>query len=101
MSSRVQLKNLQSLQSLVSDCRGKIGILKSKGTPDVDVNLLNTEAVIHKMYEKDKRKDNIMFNIPEQMNDQRNDQIAADKPTVQKVASTLGIPLSDPNLIRL
>lgn len=99
MSSRVQLKNLQSLQSLVNDCRGKIGILKSKGTPDVDVNLLNTEAVIHKLYEKDKRKDNIMFNIPEQMNGQRND--AADKPTVQKVASTLDIPLIDPNLIGL
>lgn len=99
---KAQLKNLQALKSLVDDLKAEVDILKGRGSPGLNVSMVETEVIIREMSEREKRKNNIiLFNIPEEMNGHKNDQIAADKSTAQKIASVLDIPLMDPNPIRL
>ncbi|GJQ81419.1 hypothetical protein Trydic_g18283 [Trypoxylus dichotomus] len=63
----------------------------------MDMDIFDREAVLQKVMDKDRRKENIIFiNVPEETSGDKNCQTAADVVTCKNILSTLDVVLTGP-----
>lgn len=85
-----------------------LGLKTNSGTPIPTApsnnccGLKNTETVIQEVLEREKRRRNIIiYNVPEQVDLTRSESTAADTETVKEILTTLEIPVIDIKAVRL
>lgn len=102
---KLQLRNLHDLTATVTHLQKEIEQIRERavqGSPKENMDVFETENIIHEVAERERRKNNlIIFNVPEESSGTKNSQISADVATVGEIFQTLNISSTDAKPLRL
>ncbi|KAI4470576.1 endonuclease-reverse transcriptase [Holotrichia oblita] len=98
-----ELKNtVDALQNEILELKANSGTTTPASAANDCNNLKNTETIIQEILERERRKQNLMlYNVPEQADLNRAQQITADTETVKEILTILNIPRDDIRPVRL